>query len=65
VKLVVNKSTCTGIGICEARAPQAVEVGPDGTAAALHDAIGGHDIDSVRAAVDGCPTGSLQLIEER
>lgn len=64
MKIDVDRARCTGLGICEALAPAFFEVGSDGELIQLSSSVDGKDIDQVRAAVDGCPTEALRLVDE-
>ena len=64
MKIEVDRAKCTGLGICEALAPAFFEVGVDGELLQLSSTVAGNDLDEVRAAVDGCPTEALRLVDE-
>lgn len=61
MKIVADKHTCEGLGMCEAMAPDLFEVGEDGYVDVL-DAEPGEDLRAhVKAAVAACPVSALRL----
>ncbi|WP_431972376.1 ferredoxin [Nocardia sp. bgisy134] len=61
MKISVDRSRCTGIGICESIAPEVFEVDDDGTLRLLSDG----PIDArVERAVHSCPALALSLVED-
>jgi ferredoxin len=64
VKVVVDRVKCTGLGICEAKAPSVFEIDEDGGLVILAEDVAPDQLDLVRAAVQGCPTDALSLIED-
>lgn len=64
MKLIVDRNKCTGLGICEAMAPEVFEVDESGQLVLLTDVADGDRLEAVRAAVEGCPTAALRLVEK-
>ena len=64
MKVVLDRGKCTGLGICEAIAPDVFEVDDDGDLVLLTEQIDADQLESVRSAVKGCPTEALKLVEE-
>jgi ferredoxin len=62
-RIVVDKSTCEGLGMCEAMAVDYFEVQADGTVAVLDDQPAPDRVEEVRAAVESCPVMALSLVE--
>lgn len=64
LRIELDESKCSGLGLCEAEAPDLFEVRDDGSLAVL-DA---HPDDSHRveceAAVASCPTEALRLVQD-
>jgi ferredoxin len=58
-RVEVDRTTCTALGICESLAPDVFEVGDDGELTVLRDPVPDDQLDAVRDAVAGCPTGAL------
>ena len=61
-RVVLDRAKCTGIGICEALAPEFFEVNDDGDLVVLRDDVPISAEADVVAAAEGCPTQAL-LIE--
>lgn len=60
-RVAVDRTACTALGICESLAPDVFEVGDDGELVVLSDPVPADQLDAVRDAVAGCPTGALTL----
>jgi len=64
VRIVVNRTTCAGIGICEGIDPERFEVRADGKTHVLEDDLEDDAAVAVdRDAVARCPTQSLQIVD--
>jgi ferredoxin len=63
VKIAVDRSLCTSLGVCESLAPDHFEIDDDGELLVLKDAVSDEDRDDVEAAVAGCPTSALRLVD--
>lgn len=61
MKVTVDRTRCTGLGICESITPGTFEVDDDGTLAILHDEITNADMQVVEQAVSSCPTEALRI----
>ncbi|EKT78256.1 ferredoxin [Rhodococcus opacus] len=64
MKLCVDRTKCTGLGICESLAPDYFEIDDAGQLLVLREHTDDRDIDDVRAAIEGCPTEALTLVED-
>ncbi|MHA4852854.1 ferredoxin [Rhodococcus sp. ZPP] len=64
MKLCVDRTKCTGLGICESLAPDYFEIDDAGQLLVLREHTDDSDIDDVRAAIEGCPTEALTLVED-
>jgi ferredoxin len=64
MRIAVDRIKCTGLGLCEAAAPAVFEIADDGDLVVLSEEAPADQVDAVRAAVDGCPTQALALVEE-
>lgn len=64
MKIIVDRSRCTGIGICESIADDYFEVTDDGALNVLAYEVAPEDADRVREAVHGCPARALALSQE-
>lgn len=64
MRIVVDRSRCTGLGMCEAEAPDLFEVQEDGTLLVLDEHPGSAHREALEAAVDSCPTEALSIVED-
>jgi ferredoxin len=63
MEIVVDRSRCTAIGICESIAPQYFEVGDDGQMHQLIAEPAPADKATIDEAVRSCPALALKLVE--
>jgi len=61
VRLRVDSSKCSGIGLCEMAAPTIYRVGDDGRSHLLQDDPDTSEIPTATEAVANCPTGALSI----
>lgn len=61
MKIELDRTKCTGIGMCESVAPDFFEIDDDGELVMLRDAVDGAEVADVEAAVQACPTAALRL----
>ena len=59
--VIVDRTRCTGIGICESIAPDHFEVGDDGALILLEDTISDADREDIETAVRSCPAKALTI----
>ncbi|WP_028925984.1 ferredoxin [Pseudonocardia acaciae] len=64
MRIVVDRNRCTGLGMCEAEAPDLFEVQDDGTLLVLNETPDAGCRQDVEAAVEGCPTEALSIVED-
>jgi ferredoxin len=64
MKITVDRTKCTALGICESVAPDLFEVQVDGSLTIMDDCPGPALHEAAREAVEGCPTGALLLEED-
>ncbi|MFI9408668.1 ferredoxin [Nocardia gamkensis] len=62
MKVVVDRSKCTGLGICESLAPLFFEVDDSGELIQLKEDIADDELAAVEEAVQGCPTEALRIV---
>lgn len=62
-KLLLDRSRCTGLGLCESYAEHVFEIQDDGSLELLTDEIADEDVAAVRQACESCPTEALRLEE--
>jgi len=63
VKIVLDETKCSSLGMCESVAPAFFEVLDDGSLAVLDDTPPGDQRALVEEAVAACPTGALSLVD--
>jgi len=61
VKVIVDRTKCTGLGICESLAPAFFEVDDSGELLQLKEDIADDELVAVEEAVQGCPTEALRI----
>lgn len=64
MKIIVDRTKCTGLGICESLAPDKFEIDDDGALVLLSDTVTDDERDEVEAAIAACPTEALRLAAE-
>ncbi len=64
MKVAVDRTKCMGLGICEAQAPGVFEIGDDGVLLIQTENATPDQLGAVTAAVKGCPSEALSLIED-
>ncbi|MBF6149536.1 ferredoxin [Nocardia niigatensis] len=62
MKVVVDRSKCTGLGICESLAPAFFEIDDNGELVQLKEDITDDELAAVEEAVQGCPTEALRIL---
>lgn len=60
-EIVVDRDICMGSGMCCTYAPRTFDI-DDSARSVVKDAKG-DPIDTIRTAVEACPTGALRLVE--
>ena len=61
MRIVLDESRCSSLGMCESVAPEFFEVGDDGALAVLRDEAGEDQRALLEEAVAACPTAALRL----
>ncbi|GGN19944.1 ferredoxin [Streptomyces fuscichromogenes] len=61
MKITVDRSKCTGLGICESLSPDVFEVDDAGELVLKTDTVPAGILSDVQEAVAGCPTEALRL----
>lgn len=61
MRIVLDRTRCASLGLCEAHAPEMFEVNDDGELMLLREDIADGELDAVQRAVDSCPTAALRL----
>ena len=63
MRVEIDHSRCTGLGICESIADDVFEVQDDGTLLLLVTDVSSDRRDELQSACDACPTEALKLID--
>ncbi len=61
MKIVVDRTKCSSIGLCEATAPDIFEIGADGSLSILMDEIPANRRIDLEQACENCPTQALSI----
>lgn len=61
MKVKVDRTKCSGIGLCEMTAPTVFEVGDDGQSHVINEQPSADEIAGVEEAVATCPTAALSI----
>ena len=64
MRIVVDHDKCTGLGMCEAEAPDLFEVQDDGSLVLLNETPTEEQRAEAEAAVESCPTEALSIVED-
>lgn len=59
--VVVDRTRCSGIGICESMVPDFFEVGDDGALLLLHEDFADGERPAIEDAVGSCPAVALSI----
>jgi ferredoxin len=57
-RISIDRSLCSGFGVCESLAPDVFELGEDGIAVLR---AGMSEDEAVREACDSCPVGAITI----
>ena len=63
MRIVVDRTKCSSIGLCEAAVPDIFEIGPDGVLQILQDEIPADRREELEQACENCPTQALSIQE--
>jgi len=63
MKIVVDRTKCSSIGLCEATAPDIFEIGADGALNILMDDVPADRRADLESACENCPTQALSIEE--
>ena len=61
MRIVVDRTRCSSIGLCEATAPDIFEIGADGALSILMDDIPANRRIDLEQACENCPTQALSI----
>ena len=63
MRIVVDRTKCSSIGLCEATAPDIFEIGADGALKILMDDVPADRRADLESACENCPTQALSIEE--
>ncbi len=63
LRVELDEAKCSGLGLCEAEAPEIFEVQDDGSLTILEENPAEEHRAACEAAVASCPTEALRLVE--
>lgn len=64
MRIVADYDKCSGLGMCEAEAPDLFEVQDDGSLLILDETPGSDQREAAEAACAACPTEALSLVDD-
>jgi ferredoxin len=64
MRIVVDRDKCTGLGVCEAQAPDLFELQDDGSLLVFVEKPEEDQRAVLDAAVQSCPTEALSIVED-
>ena len=64
MRLMVDHTKCSGVGLCEAEAPDLFEMQDDGSLKQLVERPAEDRREAAEAAVASCPYQALQIVED-
>jgi len=64
MKVTVDRTRCTGLGICESTQPARFEIDAEGALVILGEDVNPVDLAAVHQAVASCPTEALRIIDD-
>jgi ferredoxin len=63
MRVQVDRTKCSGIGLCEMTAPAIFEIGDDGQSQAIDPDPPESERSAAQQAVSNCPTGALSIAD--
>jgi ferredoxin len=63
MKVTVDKSLCSGCGVCAETCPEVFELGDDGLARVLVETVPSNMESACRDAADECPMEAIRISE--
>ncbi|MEE2033025.1 ferredoxin [Rhodococcus chondri] len=61
MKVIVDRTKCTGLGVCESLAPYFFEVNESGELELLKEDVAADELATVEEAIASCPTAALHI----
>jgi ferredoxin len=63
-RIVFNRSTCAGIGLCEMHAPDVFKIDDDGLMTVQIPVVDGSRRAEIEEAAMSCPTQSIRIVDD-
>ncbi len=63
MRVHVDPTKCSGIGLCEMTAPAIFEIGDDGQSQVINPDPPDSERSAAEEAVSGCPTGAVSIAD--
>jgi ferredoxin len=63
-RIIFNRSTCAGIGLCEMHAPDVFKIDDDGLMTVQTPVVDGCRRAEVEEAAMSCPTQSIRIVDD-
>jgi ferredoxin len=63
-RIVFNRSTCAGIGLCEMHSPDVFKVEDDGLMTPQVEVVDGSRRAEIEEAALSCPTPSIRIVDD-
>ncbi len=63
MRVHVDPTKCSGIGLCELTAPAIFEIGDDGQSQVINPDPPDSERSAAEEAVSGCPTGAVSIAD--
>jgi len=64
VRIVFNRSTCAGIGLCEMHSPDVFKIDDDGLMTVQTEVVDASRRAEIEEAAMSCPTQSIRIADE-
>ena len=64
IRIVFNRSTCAGIGLCEMHSPDVFKIEDDGLMSVQTEVVDGSRRAEIEEAAMSCPTQSIRIVDE-
>jgi ferredoxin len=63
-RIVFNRSTCAGIGLCEMHSPDVFKIDDDGLMTVQTPVVDGSRRAEIEEAAMSCPTQSIRIVDD-
>jgi ferredoxin len=63
-RIIFNRSTCAGIGLCEMHSPDVFKIDDDGLMTVQKQVVDGSRRAEIEEAAMSCPTQSIRIVDD-